>query len=209
MMRKVWVGMSTLMMIIFMSSCGITEKESNEATEEIEENVIKETVVENDADEESQIGESAPTENETEENVEDNVSDDSNENHELVNTELPDTEYTEAIIYSSEVEVWHSLPDDGRTGEAMAELETVPDSSVTYVAVDGYGNAVGMGIPFQQYAVGVRANPIEGYRYAGCESDTIEFFMYDPNEALGYDVPWFHVPDSGHHVIYVYFEPIE
>ena len=204
MRKKVWVSMSTLMMIIFMSSCGITEKESNEVTEEIEENVIEEIVVENDADEESQIEESTPTENETEENAEDNVSDDSNENHELVNTELPDTEYTEAIIYRSEVEVWDSSPE-----VTMEELETVPDSSVTYVAVDGYGNAVGMGMHFQQYTVGVRADPIEGYRYAGCESDTIEFFMYDPNEVLGYDVPWFHVPDSGHHVIYVYYEPIE
>lgn len=207
MMRKVWVGMSTLMMIIFMSSCGITEKESNEVTEEIEENVIKETVVENDADEESQIGESAPTENETEENVEDNVSDDSNENHELVNTELPDTEYTEAIIYRSESEKVESM--SVVSEEVIATLEAVPDSSVTYVSVDGYGSAVGMGVHFQQYAVGVSADPIEGYRYAGCESDTIEFFMYDPNEVLGYDVPWFHVPDSGHHVIYVYYEPIE
>ena len=41
------------------------------------------------------------------------------------------------------------------------------------------------------------------------ESDTIEFYEYDPNEFLGYDVPWFKVPESGEHVIYVYYEPIE
>lgn len=95
------------------------------------------------------------------------------------------------------------------TDEEIAEFEKVPNSSVTYVAVDGLGEVDGMGVHFQQYAVGVSATPISGYRYAGCESKTIEFYKYDPNEYLGYDVPWFLVPDSGEHIIYVYFEPIE
>ena len=66
-----------------------------------------------------------------------------------------------------------------------------------------------MGVHFQEFSVGVGAEPVSGYRYAGCESETIEFYEYDPNEHLGYDVPWFLVPDSGEHIIYVYFEPVE
>ncbi len=132
---------------------------------------------------------------------------DSADNGGLVNTELPDIELKEAIINRNESEKLDTLPD--RSPESLATLETIPDSSITYVSVDGYGNACGMGVPFQQYAVGVRANPIEGYKYAGCESETIEFYEYAPNESLGYDVPWFHVPDSGNHVIYVYYEAVE
>lgn len=93
--------------------------------------------------------------------------------------------------------------------ETIATLEKVPDASVTYVPVDGYGNPVGMGVQFQGYCVGVRANPIDGYQYVRCESETIEFYEYVYSEGLGYDVPWFYVPEEGNHIIYVYYEPIQ
>lgn len=123
--------------------------------------------------------------------------------------EIEDKELVEPIYDISEkdkVKDITSLPHDEYV-KLVSELKTVPDSSITYVSVDGYGDACGMGFPFPKYSVGVRANPIEGYRYAGCESDTIEFYEYEWNEYLGYDVPWFLVPDSGEHIIYVYYEP--
>lgn len=122
-------------------------------------------------------------------------------------TPMADVENKTEIIYHDENVKLEGI--DDVTDEVLATLEKVPESSITYVGVGGYGDPKGMGVPFQTYAVGVRANPIEGYQYAGCTSETIEFFEYAPNEALGYDVPWFFVPDSGEHYIYVFYEPIK
>lgn len=118
-----------------------------------------------------------------------------------------DTQNVTPIIYYSENEKTRDM--EVVNDATIAQLEKVPDSSVIYVAVGGYGNPVGMGVHFQNYAVGVCADPIEGYRYVRCDSDTIEFYEYKYNEYLGYDVPWFLVPESGEHYIYVYYEPIE
>lgn len=120
---------------------------------------------------------------------------------------IEDTYFVELIIDRNESAKIDST--GGLTEEEIETLKKIPNSSVTYVSVDGLGNACGMGAHFQQYSVGVCAEPKPGYRYAGCESDTIEFYEYDPNEFLGYDVPWFKVPDSGEHIIYIYYEPIE
>lgn len=90
--------------------------------------------------------------------------------------------------------------------EVLKTLETVPDASVSYVAVDGHGEPMGMGVHFQGYSVGVNAKPSEGYKYVRCESETIEFYEEVYNEYLGYDVPRFLVPESGNHIIYVYYE---
>lgn len=175
----------------------------NGVTEETKETEMAETQTAETEMETAEENNSTTTENDSA----DSDDADSDDNSGLVNTELPDVELKEAIINRNESEKLDTLPD--RSPESLATLEAIPDSSITYVSVDGYGNACGMGVPFQQYAVGVRANPIEGYKYAGCESETIEFYEYAPNESLGYDVPWFHVPDSGNHVIYVYYEAME
>ena len=119
---------------------------------------------------------------------------------------IEDTYIVEEIIDRKEVD---KATGEYCTDEEIAGFEKVPNSKVTYVAVDGLGEVYGMGVHFQEFAVGVGAKPVSGYRYAGCESETIEFYEYAPNEYLGYDVPWFLVPDSGEHIIYVYFEPVE
>lgn len=111
------------------------------------------------------------------------------------------------IILKSESE--KTIHMEAVSDEVMATLAKVPDSTITYIAVDGHGEPEGMGVPFQNYLVGVRATPYEGYRYLRSESETIEFHEYSYNEGLGYDVPWFFVPESGNHVIYVYYEAIE
>ncbi len=207
MMKKLIMGVSVVAMMMTMAGCGATEgaaavesvvtQESVEITTNVSTEVERRECVASDTvSEENKVAETE-TEN-------DNA--DFDDNGGLVNTELPDIELKEAIINCNESEKLDTLPD--RSAESLATLETIPDSSITYVSVDGYGNACGMGVPFQQYAVGVRANPIEGYKYAGCESETIEFYEYAPNESLGYDVPWFHVPDSGNHIIYVYYESL-
>ena len=118
---------------------------------------------------------------------------------------IEDTYEVDDILYYDENYVTQEIVTD----EDIEGMKKVPNSTITYVAVDGHGKVCGMGVPYQQYAVGVRADSHPGYRYAGCESETIEFYEYAPNEYLGYDVPWFLVPDSGEHVIYVYFEQIE
>lgn len=116
---------------------------------------------------------------------------------------VEDTYYVEEIIYRTEIQ--KNADKSILSDEDISALKKVPNSIVTYVAVDGLGNAVGMGPHFQGSDVGVRANPISGYHYVGCESETIDFYQYIPDESLGYDIPVFHVPDSGEHIIYVYY----
>ena len=130
------------------------------------------------------------------------------ENYTFINDpNVEDNYYVEEIIYLTERQ---KIPDkEILTDEDLSPLRKVSNSTVTYVAVDGLGNAVGMGAHFQKSVVGVRANPISGYHYVGCESDTIEFYEYIYDESLGYDVPVFKVPDRGEHIIYVYYAPNE
>ena len=130
------------------------------------------------------------------------------ENYTFINDpNVEDNYYVEEIIYLTERQ---KIPDkEILTDEDLSSLRKVSNSTVTYVAVDGLGNAVGMGTHFQKSVVGVRANPISGYHYVGCESDTIEFYEYIYDESLGYDVPVFNVPDRGEHIIYVYYAPNE
>ena len=126
---------------------------------------------------------------------------------ETIIDEVSKAENKTEIIYYHENEKTRDM--EIVSDEVIETLEKVPNSSVTYVAVGGYGNPCGMGVHFQNYAVGVRANPIDGYRYVHSESDTIEFYEYVYNEYLEYEVPWFNVPESGNHIIYVYYEKIE
>ena len=68
----------------------------------------------------------------------------------------------EIILYS---ESQNTMDDD----IPIEMLEKVSDSSVSYVAVGGYGDPQGMGVHYQNFTVGVNPNPIEGYKYARCE----------------------------------------
>lgn len=208
MMKKLIMGVSVVAMMMAMAGCGATEGAADVESVVTQESVEITTNVSTEVESSECVAiDTVTEENKVADNADSDGDADSADNGGLVNTELPDIELKEAIINRNESEKLDTLPD--RSPESLATLETIPDSSITYVSVDGYGNACGMGVPFQQYAVGVRANPIEGYKYAGCESETIEFYEYAPNESLGYDVPWFHVPDSGNHVIYVYYEAVE
>ena len=119
---------------------------------------------------------------------------------------IEDASYVEEIIYQTESEKVQEK--NALTYEDIEMLEKVPNSTVTYVAVDGLGNVYGMGVQFQGYSVSVGAQPKEGYHYVGCESDTIEF-EYTPSEYWGRDLASFRVPESGEHIIYVYFAPNE
>ena len=140
--------------------------------------------------------------------VDDAVEVGENNNFTFINDpDIEDTYYVEKIIYQTEREKIES--GKGLTSDEIAALETVPNSNVTYVAVDGLGFAYGMGVPFQGYSVGVGAKPNEGYHYVGWESDTIEAYTYYFIESMGYDAPYFQVPESGEHIIYVYFAPNE
>ena len=94
------------------------------------------------------------------------------------------------------------------TAATVATLGKVPNASITYVGMGGHGSPIGMGVHFQSYTVGIQANPASGYRYARCESDTIQFSGSVYNSHLGQDGPTYTVPESGHHFIYVYYEPI-
>ncbi len=129
-------------------------------------------------------------------------------NYTLINNpNIEDAYYVEEIIYRTERQ--KTADKTYLSDEDISSLKKVPNSTVTYVAVDGLGNVVGMGPHYQGFDVGVRVNPIPGYHYAGCESDTIEFYEYIPDESLGYDIPVFRIPESGEHIIYVYFAPNE
>jgi len=97
---------------------------------------------------------------------------------------------------------------DYTTAATVATLGKVPNASITYVGMGGHGSPIGMGVHFQSYTVGVQANPVSGYKYARCESDTIQFSGSVYNSHLGQNVPTYTVPESGHHFIYVYYEPV-
>ena len=124
------------------------------------------------------------------------------ENYTFINDpSIEDINNVTKIIYQTETQKIES--GKALTSDEIAVLETVPNSKIIYVAVDGLGQAYGMGVPFQGYFVRLGARPNEGYHYVGCESDTIEF-VFDT-----YDTPGFVVPESGEHIIYVYFAPNE
>jgi len=130
----------------------------------------------------------------------------------LINTAVDESGSGTDVVYVEEI-IWYSenqktIDMEYIDDNTIAALEKVPDSSISYVGVGGYGEPRGMGVHFQNYDVGVSANPKEGYRYVRCESDTIEFYQHNYNEYLGYEVPRFLVPESGHHTIYVYYEKI-
>ena len=184
--KKYLLGIFLSLTIAFVfSACADNSSDENRTTEES--STVEDT-------------EESSTVEDTEENNTEEVIYENDKN-------IEDTYFVELIIDRNESTKIDST--GGLTDEEIETLKKIPNSSVTYVSVDGLGNACGMGAHFQQYSVGVCAEPKPGYRYAGCESDTIEFYEYDPNEFLGYDVPWFKVPESGEHVIYVYYEPIE
>ena len=106
------------------------------------------------------------------------------------------------IIYATEIEKLSSTT----TNEEIDAFESVPNSSITYVGVGGHGFVDGTGIRgvhFQGYRMTLEIVPRPGYHYVGCESDTIEF------DYETYDMPSFIVPESGEHIIYVYFAPNE
>ena len=106
------------------------------------------------------------------------------------------------IIYATEIDKLFSTT----TNEEIDAFESVPNSSITYVGVGGHGFVDGTGIRgvhFQGYRMTLEIVPRPGYHYVGCESDTIEF-VFDT-----YDTPGFVVPESGEHIIYVYFAPNE
>ena len=123
----------------------------------------------------------------------------------VIDDDIEGTVVVREIIYMSEAS---KIENKTATDEVLATLEKVPNSTITYVAVDGLGKAYGMGVHFQGAAVTVGAEPNPGYHYVGCESDTIEF-EYIPSEYWGHDIPDFNVPESGEHVIYVYYAPNE
>ena len=124
------------------------------------------------------------------------------ENYTFINDpSIEDINNVTKIIYQTETQKIES--GKALTSDEIAVLETVPNSKIIYVAVDGLGQAYGMGVPFQGYFVRLGARPNEGYHYVGCESDTIEF------DYEKYDMPSFIVPESGEHIIYVYFAPNE
>ena len=123
----------------------------------------------------------------------------------VIGDDIVGTVVVREIIYMSEAP---KIENKAATDEVLATLEKVPNSTITYVAVDGLGKAYGMGVHFQGAAVTVGAEPNPGYHYVGCESDTIEF-EYIPSEYWGHDIPDFNVPESGEHIIYVYFAPNE
>ncbi len=110
------------------------------------------------------------------------------------------------IIYQSEAS--KVAGSDYASAATVASLSKVPDASITYVGMGGYGSPMGMGVHFQGYTVGIQANPINGYRYVKSESATIQFTGSVYNDYLGQQVPCFNVPESGNHLIYVYYEPI-
>lgn len=167
--------------------------------------VVTSGVVEVISDTESAIVEAGQSAVVVEDNIEVIASDTEESNTKILinDPNIEDASYVEEIIYRSERQ---KVSDKAvLSDEDISALKKVPNSIVTYVAVDGLGNAVGMGPHFQGSDVGVRANPISGYHYVGCESETIDFYQYIPDESLGYDIPVFHVPDSGEHIIYVYY----
>ena len=122
------------------------------------------------------------------------------------NPNIEDRYYREDIIYETEI---YKVQDPAvyESGEPII-LENVPDSSITYISVDDLGITSGIGGHYQGYSVGVEAKPNPGYHFVGCESDTLEFFDYGVI-GYGYDVPGYIVPESGEHVIYVYYAPNE
>ncbi len=167
--------------------------------------VVTSGVVEVISDTESAMVEAGQSAVVVEDNIEVVASDIGESNTKILinDPNIEDASYVEEIIYRSERQ---KVSDKAvLSDEDISALKKVPNSIVTYVAVDGLGNAVGMGPHFQGSDVGVRANPISGYHYVGCESETIDFYQYIPDESLGYDIPVFHVPDSGEHIIYVYY----
>ena len=106
------------------------------------------------------------------------------------------------IIYATEIEKLSSTT----TNEEIDAFESVPNSSITYVGVGGHGFVDGTGIRgvhFQGYRMTLSVFTAGKYHYVGCESDTIEF------DYEKYDMPSFIVPESGEHIIYVYFAPNE
>ena len=152
-----------------------------------------------------------------EENIEENITEGAVENsagdvdgnigknnkYELINdSNKEDFMHVDKIIYVTEKEKLLSTT----TNEEIATFESVPNSSVTYVGVDGSGLVSGRGIRgvhFQGYCMTLEIVPRPGYHYVGCESDTIEL------DFETYDTPSFIVPESGEHIIYVYFAPNE
>ena len=122
------------------------------------------------------------------------------------NPNIEDRYYREDIIYETEIYKVQDLA-VYESGEPII-LEGVPNSSITYISVDDLGITSGIGGHYQGYSVGVEAKPNPGYHFVGCESDTLEFFDYGVI-GYGYDVPGYIVPESGEHVIYVYYAPNE
>ena len=122
------------------------------------------------------------------------------------NPNIEDRYYREDIIYETEIYKVQDLA-VYESGEPII-LEGVPDSSITYISVDDLGITSGIGGHYQGYSVGVEAKPNPGYHFVGCESDTLEFFDYGVS-GYGYDVPGYIVPESGEHIIYVYYAPNE
>ena len=143
-----------------------------------------------------------------EENIEENITEGAVENSagdvdgNIGKNNKEDFIRVKKIIYATEIDKLFSTT----TNEEIDAFESVPNSSITYVGVGGHGFVDGTGIRgvhFQGYRMTLSVFATGNYHYVGCESDTIEF------DYETYDMPSFIVPESGEHIIYVYFAPNE
>ena len=143
-----------------------------------------------------------------EENIEENITEGAVENSagdvdgNIGKNNKEDFIRVKKIIYATEIDKLFSTT----TNEEIDAFESVPNSSITYVGVGGHGFVDGTGIRgvhFQGYRMTLSVFATGNYHYVGCESDTIEF------DYEKYDMPSFIVPESGEHIIYVYFAPNE